>query len=122
MASNQGPEKTGDVDNADDAMNAALAAERRAQQAVDECQEEADRIVEQARQQARRIADRTDTRISRVHNHCAEATRKEVHRLQSKAENMGQHRPPDSQQLEILEAAVRRLAARLTSAATDREE
>jgi len=114
MAAGKGQDEATGASTADDAMNAALEAEQKAQEAVDECQEEADRLVEQARQQARRIADRTDDRISRLHSHCGESTENQVQELLAKAEDMGQRQPPDAQKMEVLEAAVRRLAATLT--------
>lgn len=58
---------TGDVAQA---MNQALQAERDADQAIAECQQQGHQTVHEARQRVRHITDRTNTRITLLDMRC----------------------------------------------------
>ncbi|NNG14627.1 MAG: hypothetical protein HKM22_05650 [Gammaproteobacteria bacterium] len=69
------------------AMTTALEAERESLQSIVECEAEAEQILEQARQAAHHISERTDSRITRIHQSCNRIATDEVNRLQRSPEH-----------------------------------
>lgn len=99
---------------ADDAVNAALQAEREAAQAVAECERQAATITEDARMTAQRIDERTDARITKLHMRCARAVADKVDALLR--QKAGTHQAAAMHlDDEVLAVAIERLAQRLTS-------
>ncbi|MEO5363644.1 MAG: hypothetical protein H7838_08480 [Magnetococcus sp. DMHC-8] len=99
--------------SAADAIQAALTAEQAAMQAVADCRAQAEQILDEARRQVSELAARTDAQISDLHKEynkrirkLEEATQPPPHRLPTPADHA-----PDA----VLQAAVGRMAAWLTS-------
>lgn len=69
------------------AMATALEAERESMQSIVECEVEAEQILEQARQAAHHISERTDVRITRIHQSCNRIATDEVNRLRRSSEH-----------------------------------
>ena len=69
------------------AMATALEAERESLQSIVECEAEAEQILEQARQAAHHISERTNDRITRIHQSCNRIATDEVNRLQRSSEH-----------------------------------
>lgn len=99
---------------ADQAMNHVLEAERAARDQAVRCEAEAATLVEQARQQARRIAARTDARLTHIHTSCGLATARQIEALLRQETSESEIGVGTPQEQELLQAAVDRLAARLT--------
>lgn len=98
----------------DDAMNRALASERQALDAVEACEREAEKHIESARQQARSLIERTDRRIRDLHLRCVRATEKTVDAMVSEDARKAQQADRPETREKALDAAVDRLATRLT--------
>lgn len=97
-----------------DAMNMALQAEHRALEAIKGCERDAARLIDTAQQQARTITERTNRRISRLHAHYARVTEAQIKvMLREGADAADQAIHPEAK-AHTLEAAVDRVAARLT--------
>ena len=99
---------------ADQAITQVLAAEREAQDQVEQCREETARQLKQARLHAARIRQRTDHRITQVHRLCLAASGRELDTLRRERhealmERLA-HLQPDE---EHLEQAAQRLAMEL---------
>ena len=60
------------------AMNLVLEAERAAEQAIADCEQEAQEILNAAHRSARRIAERTDERLARAHMRCGALLSREI--------------------------------------------
>lgn len=101
----------------DDAMNRALQAEQRALDDIKKCEREAEMLVGGAQQQSRLLVERTDRRIQSLHLRCARATAELVDAMAVEdAREAGKPDRPESD-AKALEAAVERIAARLTGPA-----
>lgn len=101
-----------EVTTTDEAMNAVLRAERDARAAVDACSDAAEGVLAEARQQARHLAQRTEARISRLHNRCAADAHRRVEAM-LRAERAPGDSIPSASEDEILQAAVNLLADEL---------
>lgn len=75
-AENSGAELT-----AERAMQIVLEAERKAKQAISLCEQEAERRLQAARHKAQRIDERTDARITRIHQRCSRLVTDQVNTL-----------------------------------------
>lgn len=97
-----------------DAMSTALQAEQLALEAIKDCERKAARLIDVAQQQARTIAERTNRRIGKLHAHCARATEAQIKTmLREDATAANQAIRPEAE-AHTLEAAVDRVAVRLT--------
>lgn len=101
-----------------DAINSVLAAEREANQALDEARTEAEHILDAARQRAARILQRADARITFSHLRCSHGVAraidvqiKEHHRQLAEL----------SQRLELDDAQIDAIVANLAAAMTGAE-
>ncbi len=108
------PPETKEPLAASDAMNAALQAEQRALQAIKDCERDAARLIETAQQQARTITERTNRRISRLHAHCARVTEAQIKAMLREGADAANEAIRPEVEAHTLEAAVDRVAARLT--------
>ena len=72
----------GATEQAEQAMQRVLQAEREAGQAVADCEAQAAGLLEQAQQRADRIAARTDERITRMQMRAARRIEAEIGRLE----------------------------------------
>lgn len=97
-----------------DAMNAVLQAEQRALAAVKDCEREAAGIIDAARQQARTITERTNRRISQVHAASVRATSQQIEAMLKEDVATTNHAVDAKTENNILEMAVKDVAARLT--------
>lgn len=97
-----------------DAMNTALQAEQRALEAIRDCEQEAAGIIAAAQQRARAIAERTNRRIAEVHAHCARVTGTRIETMLKEDVREANQAIRAEEETRILEAAVDRVAARLT--------
>jgi vacuolar-type H+-ATPase subunit H len=97
-----------------DAMNVVLQAEQRALDVVKDCECEAAGIIDAARQQARTIAERTNRRISHVHADSVRATSQQIEAMLKEDAAATNHAVDPKTEKNILEMAVKGVAARLT--------
>lgn len=104
---------TGD-DNPADAITRVLEAERQARDRVAHCEAEAAAHVEAARARARRVVERTDARASALRTRVEQQVAERVTALRAEAEGIRGQPPEEDARQAQLEAAVARLAARLT--------
>jgi regulator of protease activity HflC (stomatin/prohibitin superfamily) len=103
----KGPDGPGGVA---EAMNRVLAAERAALAEVDACRADAGKALEAARHEARAILERAERVAREIH---ARTERLAATRARQMAES-AQDKRGDREPGELLEAAVERLAARMT--------
>lgn len=100
----------------DEAMNLVLKAEHEAQLAVAACEREARTILEQAREIAQRIAERSDARITRIHQRCTRIVADEIKRIQQEATRRRESEHAANIDDHVIATAVEQLAFRLTVA------
>jgi cell division septum initiation protein DivIVA len=74
------------------AMNLVLEAERAAEQAIADCEQEAQEIINAAHRRARRIAERTDERLAHAHMHCGAVLSREIQHTERTATAAQQER------------------------------
>ncbi len=96
-----------------------LDTERDARRAVEQARTRADAILEDARRQARMIAQRADKRIARLHQCSREATDGRIEQLQREGEREERRVAAAEPDPAALQAAVERVARRLTGAADE---
>lgn len=106
----------------DDAMNTVLEKELRSREKIEQCEREAAELLNSAQRRARAVSDRTDKRITKFRQRCAEATQRAVDELLAEDSERAEPRPGDADESSLINAAVRRLAARLTGADADEAE
>lgn len=94
-----------------------LDTEREARRTVEQARTRADSILEDARRQARMIAQRADKRIARLHQRSREATDGRIEQLQREGEREERRVAAAEPDPAALQAAVERVARRLTGAA-----
>jgi cell division septum initiation protein DivIVA len=95
-------------------MNAALQAEQRARDAIKTCERQAAELIGSAQQQSRSITERANRGISDLHVRCAHVITEEIDAMMAEdADDVG-HATQPALELAALEAAVERVAARLT--------
>lgn len=98
----------------EDAMASALQAEHEAMEAIEHCRREATMLLEEARGQARTIAERTDARISALHNRCSRSVAEQVETLFQEDAAQSEQTTPLAVTAAALRAAVEELAVELT--------
>lgn len=93
-----------------EAMNRVLEAERQVLAELESCRAEADKTLEGARREARSLLERAERIARDIHGRTEKLANARARRL---VEEAGRHRddPPGA---EALQAAVARLAARMT--------
>ncbi len=106
----------------DDAMNTVLEKELRSREKIEQCEREADELLNKAQRRARAVSDRTDKRITKFRQRCADATQRAVDELLAEDSNRAEPGPGDEDESSLIDAAVRRLAAKLTEGAADDAE
>lgn len=99
------------------AIAQVLLAEREARESIDAAREQAARIAEASRAELRAAAERTQSRIARLRAACERRTDAEVAALRAQADRLAQPLQPHADDAARVEAAVTRLAARLTGGA-----
>ncbi len=104
---------TGD-DHPADAIRRVLEAERQARDRVARCEAEAAAHVEAARARARRALERTDARMSALRARVEQRVAEQVVALRAEAGKIHSQPPEEDARQAQLEAAIARLAARLT--------
>lgn len=107
---------------AEQAMNIVLDAERKAREAVAQCQTEADAILQQARQKSQRIGKRVDDRISRIHQRVARAVTDQVKQLDLEEQQLAKQDYLYQIEHDIVEKVVEQLAEMLTTPVTSQPE
>ena len=100
-----------------DAMNTALQAEQHALKGIRDCEQEAAGIIAAAQQQVRAITERTNRRITEVHAHCARVTGRRIENMLKEDTGEADQAIRAKEGECTLEAAVDRVAARLTGEA-----
>ncbi len=103
----------------DQAMNAVLEKERQSRERIEQCDREAAEILDKAQRRARAVSDRTDWRITAFRQRCAETTKRSVDELLSEDSHRSEPQPGNDQESFQIDAAVRRLAAKLTGDAKE---
>ncbi|MEK8089104.1 hypothetical protein [Thermithiobacillus plumbiphilus] len=98
----------------DEAINAVLLAERKAQEELERCRQEARQRLETARARAQQITHKADARIDRIRACCAQSSALQVEMLLHDNADAGAPQIPDAE-LEGITVAVERLAATLSS-------
>jgi len=93
-----------------EAMNRVLAAERAALAEVESCRAEADKALESARREARAILERAERVAGDIHARTGRLAEARARQLRERWDR--EHGPAG--QGDLLEAALRRLAARMT--------
>ena len=79
-------------DTVEHAMNRVLQAERGAEQAIADCENEARQILQAAQQRVKRIADRTDERITLIQLRVAQKIKAHIDALE-RVDRSAQHEP-----------------------------
>jgi hypothetical protein len=106
----------------DEAMNTVLEKERQSREKIEHCEREAATLLDKARRRARAVADRTDKRITAFRQRCEETTRREVDELLAGDSERSERTPMQEREISQIDAAVRRLAARLTGDGADDDD
>jgi vacuolar-type H+-ATPase subunit H len=96
------------------AINLVLEAEKNAQHAVEKCQVEAEQLLQQARQKAQRIKERTDKRITHIHQSCHRFVADEVERLEKEERERAKQQQSEEVDLERVTTMVEQIAKLLT--------
>lgn len=107
-------EPASDARAVETAIAQVLVAEGAAREAIDAAHEQAARIAEASRAALRASAERTQSRIARLRAACARRADAEVAALRAQADRLAQPPQPHDDDTARIEAAVIRLAARLT--------
>lgn len=100
-------------------IDAVLAAEKDAQIAIDGKRDEAHQIVSDAMSRARAITERTDSRITKIHAHCADAVKSRCDAMWQEYEREPLPLLDQAQTPSNLTQVLQSVAAKLTRA--DRE-
>ena len=102
-----------------DAINSVLAAEREANQALNEARTEAEHILDAARQRAARILQRADARITFGHLRCSQGVARAID-----AQIKEHHRQLAelSQRLELSDVQIDAIVANLAAVMTGAED
>jgi Na+/phosphate symporter len=103
----------------DEAMNSVLEKERQSRERIEQCEQEAAALLDRAQRRARAVSDRTDKRITAFRQRCAETTQRAVDGLLAEDSERSERTSEHEQDFAQIEAAVRRLAERLTGDAAD---
>ena len=98
----------------DKAMNTVLEMERQSREKIEQCEREAAAILDEAQRRARAVSERTDKRITAFRQRCEETIQRTVNDLLAKHKDRSQRTPMHDDEISRIEAATRRLAARLT--------
>jgi vacuolar-type H+-ATPase subunit H len=112
MARTTPPERE---DSSVEEINRVLDAERRARERVSRCEQDASRMIEEARACARDIRARTERRIGRMHARVEQRIIAQVMMLAAEAEAIRSQALASDERETTLEAALERLAERLTA-------
>ncbi len=105
--------------DADDAINQVLRAERQAQQAVAQCEQQAAQLVADARLRAKRAQEGAEQRLHILRERMRANTAQQIAALDSAAKALPQRAQPDATAHAKLEQAVVALAAILSGEAHD---
>ena len=108
--------------NIDEAMNAVLEKERQSRERIEQCEREAAALLDRAQRRAGAVSDRTDQRITALRQRCAETTERAVDELLAEDSERSEPESVHERESSQIDAAVRKLAARLTGDATDDAE
>jgi vacuolar-type H+-ATPase subunit H len=92
--------------NVDEAINRVLLAEREAQEAVDDCREQAHAILDGARLKVARIKARTDDRITRVQELSDQSISRRIGAIRTEANAIHTRADLSSKRLEELQDAI----------------
>ncbi|MDH3314495.1 MAG: hypothetical protein OEN48_09745 [Betaproteobacteria bacterium] len=103
----------------DEAMNSVLEKERQSRERIEQCEREAAALLDKAQRRARAVSDRTDKRIIAFRQRCAETTQRAMDTLLAEDSEGSERAPERERESSQIDAAVRRLAARLTGDAAD---
>lgn len=103
----------------DEAMNSVLEKERQSRERIERCEREAAALLDRAQRRARAVSERTDERITALRQRCAAATRESVEALLAEDSEGVERTPMHDGEASLIDAAVRRLAARLTGEDVD---
>ena len=106
----------------DKAMNTVLEKERQSRDTIEQCERQAAALLDKAQRRARAVSDRTDKRITAFRQRCEETTRRTVEDLLAKDNERSERTPMQEHQVSRIDAAVRRLAARVTGDAPEDED
>lgn len=106
----------------DEAMNSVLEKERQSRDRIEQCEHEAAALLDQAQRRARAVSDRTDKRITALRQRCAETTQHTVDALLAKHGEGSERATERKRESFHIDAAVRRLAARLIGETADGAE
>lgn len=98
----------------DNAMNTVLEKERQSREQIEQCEREAAALLDRAQRRARAVSERTDKRITALRQRCEETTQRAVKDLLAEDKERSQEKSMHEDEIFRMEAAVRRLAARLT--------
>lgn len=101
------------ADRAEAAMNRVLQAEREAEQAVAECEQQAREILSAARVRANRIASRNDERITLMTMRCSQWVAGEISK-QERAEKTARKQQVSELNDTGLSECIEAISARLT--------
>lgn len=107
-------EPASDARAVETAIAQVLLAERAAREAIAAAHAQAARIAEASRAELRAAAERTQSRIARLRAACTRRADAEVAALRAQADRLAQPLQPRDDDAARVEAAVARLAARLT--------
>lgn len=97
------------------AIDEVLGAEQEALAEIASSRSRADEILKSARQSARAVLRRNQARLSRLHAGCAARTRELVEEIERDAEAADTCAVPEDHEREMLDNAIRALAAELTT-------
>lgn len=106
----------------DEAMNAVLEKERQSREKIGHCEQEAAALLDNAQRRARAVSERTDRRMTAFRQRCEETTQRQVHELLAEDSERCERTPIKEREISQLDAAVRRLAARLTGDSGDKDD
>lgn len=116
VATRKPPEDPGE------AITRVLEAEREARAAIAECESRAEAMLADARSTARRLFRTTQRRLGRLHNICSAAVETRARQLETEASGSAQLRRAEQAREQLLEGAVHRTAARLTTLSESGDE
>lgn len=103
------------IESVESAITRVLRAEQDALAAIEASEGEAKEIQRQARQAARAVLRRNRLRVSRLHAACATRTRELVDEIERGSGASPCDTTPDDGERQLLDTAIRALAAELTS-------
>ncbi len=95
-------------------MNKVLEAEQHALETIADCEREAAGIIHAAEQQARAISERMNRRIGELHAYCARVTAERIETMLKEDASEAKQAIRLEAEACTLQAAVERVAARLT--------